>query len=219
MNKQLNRIKDLVSKLDGTNPRKEYRILDQMQEETLLLQYQYELEKMDFSLDKENGGFLHVSRYVRKYIDDTFDDWIWADIDKNRLGQVWISKEDKNECLEVFMIMTARRKIKIGICAYKKRFEIAACYANMYGKKKMLEFHKASARGDVLSSVISKLSGFRKEEDNLFVLTLPPVSNMSGFKKNVFPKFKEAYLSVHQLSEKNAFVTLLALKMLNQNID
>ena len=185
----------------------------------MLLQYQYELEKMDFSLDKENGGFLHVSRYVRKYMDDTFDDWIWVDIDKNHLGQVWISKEDKNECLEVFMIMTARRKIKIGICAYKKRFEIAACYANMYGKQKMLEFHKASTRGDVLFPVISKLSGFRKEEDNLYVLMLPPASNMSDFKKNVFPKIKETYLSVRQLSEKNAFVTLSVLKMLNQNMD
>lgn len=215
MNRQLKRIKDLVSKLDGTNPRKEYRILDQMQEGTLLLQYQYELEKMDFSLDKENGGFLHISRYVRKYIDDTFDDWIWVDNDKYRLGQVWISKEDKDECLEVFMVRIPQRKFKIGICAYKKRFEIAACYANMYGRKKMLEFHRASTRGDILSPVISKLSDFRKEEDDFYVLTLPPASNMSDFKKNVFPNFKEAYLSIHQLAENNNFVTLSALKMLN----
>ena len=99
MNKYLKRIKDTVNKLNGTNPKKEYRLLDQIQEGTLLIRYQYELEKMDFSLDKESRGFQHIARYVRKMIKDTFGDWIFVSIDKYYLGAMWCSEKDKNDNL------------------------------------------------------------------------------------------------------------------------
>ena len=200
MNRYLKSIKDTVDKLDGTHPKKEYRLLEQMEEKLLLYEYQCALEKMDFSLDKESKGFRHIVRYVRDRIEDLFGENIFASTDKYRLMQMWISSKDKNECLEIFMVRTSPRQYKIGVCAYKKGFESAIYYANMYGRKKLLEFHKSSTRGDVLSPLVSKLPGFRKSEDNFYLLTLPAPSSMSEFKKNIFPKFKAAYESMRELS-------------------
>ena len=201
MNRHLKQLKDAINKLDGTNPRKDYRIIEFLEEEALLIQYQFELEKMDFSLDEDSGGFRHITRFVRKYIEDVFGDRLFSSIDKYRLMQMWCSDKDKDECLEIFLLRTPRQQFKIGICAYRKGFESAIYYANMYGKKKLLEFHKPSKRGDVLSSIVSKLPGFRKAEENYFLMTLPAVSSMAEFKKRIFPKFKAAYEALHELSK------------------
>ena len=201
MNKYLKRLKDAVNKLDGTNPKKDYRLLEQMDDKMLLFEYKCELEKMDFSLDEESGGFRYIARYVRKIIEDMYGDWVFVSTDKYYLGTAWYSEKDKNECLEIFMVRTPRRQYKIGVCAYRKGFEIAMSYVGMFGKKKLLEFHKPSTRGDVLSPVISKLPGFRKSEENFYLLTLPAVSSMDEFKKTIFPKFKSAYDVMHELSK------------------
>lgn len=201
MNIYLKRIKDIVNKLDGTNPKRDYHLLEQMDDKMLLYEYECELEKMDFSLDEESKGFRHIVRYIRSYVEDVFGDMIFADTDKYRLMQMWCSNKDENECLEIFMIRTSRQRFKIGVCAYRKGFKSALFYANMYGKKKLLEFHKASKRGDVLSPVISKLPCFRKSEENFYVLTLPAPSSMDEFKKQIFPKFKAAYLVLYQLNK------------------
>ncbi|MDD6337788.1 MAG: hypothetical protein PUC15_05305 [Lentisphaeria bacterium] len=201
MNRYLKQLKDAINKLDGTNPKKEYRLLEQMDDKMLLLEYKWELEKMDFSLDEEGKGFRHIVSYIRNYVENEFGDRIFADTDKYRLMQMWSSDKDKDECLEIFLLRTPRQQFKIGICAYRKGFESAIYYANMYGKKKLLEFHKPSKRGDVLSSIVSKLPGFRKAEENYYLLTLSAVSSMAEFKKTIFPKFKSAYEAMHELSK------------------
>ena len=201
MNKYLKHLKDAINKLDGTNPKKDYRLLNQIDDKMLLHEYKWELERMDFSLDEESKGFRHIVRYVRYYVEDTFEDTLFADTDKYRLMQMWCSSKDENECIEFFMVRTPRRQFKIGVCAYRKGFKSAIFYANMFGKKKLLEFHKQSSRGDVLSSIISKVSGFRKSEENFYLLTLPAVSSMAEFKKQIFPKFKSVYEAMRELSK------------------
>ena len=201
MNRHLKQLKDAINKLDGTNPKKEYRLLEQMDDKMLLLEYKWELQKMDFSLDEEGKGFRHIVSYIRNYVENEFGDRIFADTSKYRLMQMWCSDKDKDECLEIFLLRTPRQQFKIGICAYRKGFESAIYYANMYGKKKLLEFHKPSKRGDVLSSIVSKLPGFRKAEENYYLLTLSAVSSMAEFKKKIFPKFKSAYEAMHELSK------------------
>ena len=200
MNKYLKQLKDVINKLDGTDPKRDYRLLDQMDDKMLLYKYACELEKMDFSLDKESGGFRHIAYYVRKHIHDKFDDHVFVEPDKYRLETVWNSDKDENECLEIFMVRK-NNKFKIGICAYRKGFEIAGPYVMMYGRKKLLEFHKSSSRGDVLTRVVSKLPGFRKTEENFYLLTLPSVFSMAEFKKHIFPKFKSAYEAMRELSK------------------
>ena len=201
MNRYLKSIKDTVNKLDGTDPKRDYHLLEQMDDKILIYKCQCELEKMDFSLDKECGGFKYVAYYVQKRIRDIFDDHIFIEPDKFRLETRWSSDKDDNERLEIFMVKK-NNKFKIGVCAYRKGFEIAGSYVVMFGRKKLLEFHKPSTRGAVLSPVISKLPGFRKSEENFYLLTLPAPSCMSEFKKQIFPKFKAAYETMRELSER-----------------
>lgn len=200
MNRYLKHLKDVINKLDGTNPKKDYRLIEKSDIDILIYQYQCELEKMDFSLDKESGGFRHIAYYVQKYMRSMFDDHIFIEPDKRRLETRWSSNTDDNERLEIFMVKR-NNKFKIGVCAYRKGFEIAGSYVVMFGKKKLLEFHKPSKRGDILSPIASKVPGFKKSEENFYLLTLPAVSNMAEFKKQIFPKFKSAYEFMHELSK------------------
>ena len=129
-----------------------------------------------------------------------FDDRVFIEPDKYRLHSRWCSEKDKNECLEIFMVKK-NNKFILGVCAYRKGFEIAGPYVDMYGRKKLLEFHRPSTRGDVLSPIVSKLSGFRKSEENFYLLTLPAVSSMAEFKKQIFPQFKSVYEAMRELSK------------------
>lgn len=202
MNRYLKHLKDAINKLDGTDPKRDYRLLNQIDDKMFLHEYKWELERMDFSLDEDGKGFRHIAGEVRKYLESVYGDGsIFSSLEKGRLMQMWCSNKDENECLEIFMVRTPRRQFKIGICAYRKGFKSAMFYANMYGKKKLLEFHKPSTRGDVLSAIVSNLPGFRRTEDNYYLMTLPAVSNMAEFKKIIFPKFKSAYKAMSELSK------------------
>ena len=194
MNRYLKRIKDTVNKLDGDNAKQDYRYLQKLKNQ--IEKYELELYKKDFSIDW-CFGFMDIGFLVKHELDNIFFEF---HNQKYRLHSRWCSSKDKNECLEVFMVKKGN-KFKIGVCAYRKGFEIAGPYVVMYGRKKMLEFHRASQRGNVLSPVISKLPGFRKAEDNFYILTLPAPSGMDEFKKQIFPKFKAAYLALYQLDK------------------
>lgn len=194
MNRYLKNIKDTVNKLDSDNARTDYRYLQRMKDQ--IQQYELELYKKDFSIDWQ-FGFMDICFFVEQELENIFFEF---QDKKYRLHSRWISDKDKNECLEIFMVKKGN-KFKIGACAYRKGFEIAGPYVVMYGRKKLLEFHKPSTRGDILSPVISKLPGFRKSEDNFYLLTLPAPSGMDEFKKQIFPKFKAAYETMSELSK------------------
>ena len=194
MNRHLKQLKDTIDRLDGTNPKKEYRYLQQMKDQ--IQKYELELYKKDFSIDWQ-FSFMDIGFFVKHEFDDISFEFQY---EKYRLHSRWCSEKDKNECLETFMVKKGNL-FKIGVCAYRKGFEIAGPYVVMFGRKKLLEFHRPSTRGDVLSAVISKLPGFRKSEDNFYILTLPAPSSMSEFKKNIFPKFKAAYDAMSELSK------------------
>ena len=194
MNRHLKRIKDIAQHLNGEKAKNDYRYLQLMKDQ--IEQYEQVLYKKDFSIDWQ-FGFMDIGFYVKHEFENIF--FQFQD-EKYRLHSRWCSEKDKNECLEIFMVKQ-KNKFKIGVCAYRKGFEIAGPYVNMYGRKKMLEFHKPSKRGNVLSTVISKLPGFRKVEENFYVLALTAPSSMSEFKKSVFPLFKSAYLSLCQLDK------------------
>ena len=194
MNRHLKQLKDTIDRLDGTNPKKGYRYLQQMKDQ--IQKYELELYKKDFSIDWQ-FSFMDIGFFVKHEFDDISFEFQY---EKYRLHSRWCSEKDKNECLETFMVKKGNL-FKIGVCAYRKGFEIAGPYVVMFGRKKLLEFHRPSTRGDVLSAVISKLPGFRKSEDNFYILTLPAPSSMSEFKKNIFPKFKAAYDAMSELSK------------------
>ena len=82
MNRHLKQLKDAINKLDGTDPKRDYRLLEKSDVDMLIYRYQRELEKMDFSLDKESRGFRHIAYFVQKYIHNMFDDHIYNDAEK-----------------------------------------------------------------------------------------------------------------------------------------
>ena len=194
MNRHLKQLKETINKLNGINPKKDYRHLQRMKNQ--IEKYELELYKKDLSIDGQ-FGFMDIGFFVKHEFDDISFEF---QFEKYRLHSRWRSEKDKNECLEIFMVKK-KNKFILGVCAYRKGVEIAGPYVNMYGRKKLLEFHRPSQRGDVLSPVASKFPGFRKSEDNFYLLTLPAPASMSEFKKQIFPKFKAAYETMSELSK------------------